>query len=315
MADMKGMIWGYLVHLSFNMWSDRVGRHSYDPVNLRLQFDDGLWDEIVRRMKEIGVNMVVIDLGDGVQYESHPEIVVKGAWSRKRLREELKRLRGLGIEPIPKMNFSTCHDAWLGPYSRRVSTPEYYRACRDLIAEAIRLFDRPRFFHLGMDEETARHQSSFRYVVVRQHDLWWNDFHFLRRQVQKAGVRPWIWSDYVWDHANEFWKEMPRSVLQSNWYYGHSFSEKIKDVNAYRALEAKGYDQIPAGTFYEAEWADYDSFPRTVRYVSPWIPRPRLKGFLQTSWVPTAMKHRAKHMGALEKLAEGVEAWSRMKRH
>ena len=33
------------------------------------------------------MNMVVIDLGDGVKYESHPEIAVKGAWSTTELRE------------------------------------------------------------------------------------------------------------------------------------------------------------------------------------------------------------------------------------
>ena len=66
-------------------------------------------------------------------------------------------LRALGIEPLPKLNFSTCHDAWLGPYSRMVSTPAYYDVCRDLIDEVAELFGGPRFFHLGMDEETAQH--------------------------------------------------------------------------------------------------------------------------------------------------------------
>lgn len=313
MSDARSLIWGYLVHLSFNMWSDRIARHSYDPVNLKLQFDDRLWDELVRRMHKIGVNMCVIDLGDGVQYQSHPELAIKGAWSRKRLKEEIKRLRGLGIEPIPKMNFSACHDAWLGPYSRKVSTPEYYRVCKDLIAEAIDLFDRPRFFHLGMDEETASHQRSFRYVVIRQFDLWWHDFHFLRRQVQKGGVRPWLWSDYAWHHAKEFWKEMPRSVLQSNWYYGRSFSQKIRYVQTYREFEEHKYDQIPTATYYFADFADIESFPQTVRFLGRWIPRPRLKGFLQTVWVPTTQAQRSKHLGALRKLEEGMRIWERMK--
>lgn len=75
-----------------------------------------LWNELQQKMLGVGVNMVVIDLGDGVKYESHPEIAVRGAWSVKQLRQELAKLRKMGIEPIPKLNFSATHDIWLGPY-------------------------------------------------------------------------------------------------------------------------------------------------------------------------------------------------------
>ena len=74
------------------------------------------------------------------------------------MRAEVKRLREMGLEPIPKLNFSTCHDTWLGPYARMVSTPKYYEVAKDLIAETIELFDKPRLFHLGMDEEDERNQ-------------------------------------------------------------------------------------------------------------------------------------------------------------
>ncbi|MBQ1229154.1 MAG: uracil permease, partial [Firmicutes bacterium] len=39
----------------------------------------------------------------------------------------------MGITIIPKLNFSTNHDVWLGEYSRMVSTSIYYGVCRDLI--------------------------------------------------------------------------------------------------------------------------------------------------------------------------------------
>ena len=117
--------------------------------------------------------MVIIDLGDAIQYESHPEIAVKGAWTTDKLRTELAKMRKSGIEPIPKLNFATTHDIWMGEYSRMVSTTKYYSVCRDLISEVIDLFDRPRFFQLGMDEETAEHQRRQDYAVIRQNDLWW----------------------------------------------------------------------------------------------------------------------------------------------
>ena len=67
----------------------------------------------------------------------------------------------MGLEPIPKLNFSTAHDAWMGLYSLRVSAKPYYEVCRDLIKDAVNIFDGPRFFHLGMDGETAEHHRHY----------------------------------------------------------------------------------------------------------------------------------------------------------
>ena len=171
------MIWANLIHLSTNMWSDAEALEwktknecvTYCPT---LRFDTKVWNALLRRMADAGLNMVVLDLGDGVRYESHPEIAVRRAWSPERLRRELAKMRELGLEPIPKLNFSTAHDTWMGPYARQVSSDAYYGVCRDLIREVTDLFDKPRFFHLGMDEETASHQRLYEYVVLRQGDLW-----------------------------------------------------------------------------------------------------------------------------------------------
>ena len=299
MGENSGLIRGYLMHLSYNMWADRdVPEWDLEYVGARpyLRFDDSLWSDILQKMVDVELNMVVIDLGDGVRYESHPEIAVRGAWTVDRLREELAKVREMGLEPIPKLNFSACHDAWLGPYARCVSTDVYYDVCRDLIAEVIDLFGHPRFFHLGMDEETARHQRHYEYVVIRQHGLWWHDLEFLVQQVEKGGVRPWIWSDYVWDHPEAFFERMPRSVLQSNWYYGAEFSAEINYVKAYLDLEAHSYDQVPTGS----TWRVPENLQRTVTYCRDHIAPERLLGFLQTVWRPTLEACRERHMQAIE---------------
>ena len=90
-------------------------------------------------MAATGINMVVIDLGDGIEYESHPEIAVKNAWKPKS-KNRAGKMRKLGIEPIPKLNFATTHDIWLKDYSRMVSTDIYYNVCKDLIEEVSLLF-------------------------------------------------------------------------------------------------------------------------------------------------------------------------------
>src|SRR2546423_5797191 len=136
-------IWSYLIHLSYNMWGDwknpevKSPFYAYQPF---LRCNDNLWHELMPRLRDAGMNVLVIDVGDGVQFQSHPEIAVKNAWSRQRLRDELGKIRDLGMEPIPKLNFSTCHDQWLGVYARQVSTPPYYQVGNDLIAATIELF-------------------------------------------------------------------------------------------------------------------------------------------------------------------------------
>jgi len=293
------MIWGCLWHLSYNMWVDHDApqlRRKHICAKPYLRFDSGLWNDLLKRMAEVAMNMVVLDLGDAVKYESHPEIAVRGAWTVGRLRRECAKMRKMGLEPIPKLNFSTGHDAWLGPYSRCVSTDTYYGVCKDLIAEVIDLFEKPRFFHLGMDEETAGHQRDYEYVVIRQHDLWWHDLYFLFDQVEKGAVRPWVWSDPIWRDPETFLKKMPTSVLQSNWYYEAEFRKKIDYVAVYLLLDEHGYEQVPTGS----NWSVAENFEKTVDYCTKRITPARLLGFLQAPWHPTLEAFREHHMQAIE---------------
>ena len=102
------LIWGYLIHLSYNMWLDCDSpdpEREYIGYRPYLRFDEDLFHQLLEQMAEAGVNMLVIDLGDAVRYQSHPEIAVEGAWSpaklREELREELKRIqRETGITMI-----------------------------------------------------------------------------------------------------------------------------------------------------------------------------------------------------------------------
>ena len=309
-AAANKLIWGNLLHLSYNMWEDRPApereNRYYRP---ELQFDEVLWNDMVAKCVSSGVNMIVLDLGDGVSYESHPEIAVKNAWSTARLRKEIKRLRTLGIEPIPKLNFSAGHDAWMGEYARMLSTDTYYGVCKDLITEVIQIFDKPRFFHLGMDEETHPHQRMYSISIVRQFDLWWHDLYLLFDAVGEGGSRPWIWSDYYWHHPEVFLKKMPKTVLQSNWYYGTKFDQEAKAskirVDTYRTFDKQGYDQIPTGSNHSFA----ENFGLTAEYAHNNIDPSRLLGFLQTPWRKTKEVFREHHMAAIEQIGAARKAF------
>lgn len=289
-------LWGCLLHLGYNFWVGYSTPSPFRGYRPYLQLSEPLWKDAREEMAGRGLNMVAITLGDGVKYESHPEIAVNHAWSTARLREELQKFRDCGIEPFPVLNFSAAHDVWLGPYARMVSTEKYYQVCSDLIAEVAQLFDKPRFFHLGMDEEDAASQKYKDLIVVRQNDLWWHDFNFLVKKVEAQGCRAWVWSDYLWHHPDLFLKKMPRSVLQSNWYYGTDFDEKLTPVKAYTDLESYHYDQIPTAAFYNNST---DSIADTVRFCEKHITDGRLLGFLQTYWAPTTEVNRAHILKAI----------------
>ncbi|MBE6424629.1 MAG: Tat pathway signal protein [Planctomycetaceae bacterium] len=291
------MIWANMLNLGHNMWGDTP--RAYTPCTDKLLCEDAVWEKVTNQMAAAGLNMVLIDLGEGIQYQSHPELAIEGSWSIEKLRKELSRLRSMGLEPIPKLNFSACHDTWLGDYSRMVSTQKYYSVCAELIQEVCEIFDHPRFFHLGYDEETAGHQRTYDYVVIRQGELWWHDFLFFVKTVDAQNVRPWIWSDYCWHHEEEFFKRMPKHVLQSNWYYSEEFDPaKCVYVQRFHDLDKAGFDQVPTGS----NWANDVNFGRLVKYCSENISKEHLCGFLQTPWNSTTEKALSHHMRAIEQI-------------
>ncbi len=296
--------WAFLIHLSVNMWKNYYSE---------LQFSESLWNEALNKMVESGITTVVIDLGDGVRYESHPEIAVRGAWTTEKLSKEIAKIRRMGLEPIPKLNFSTCHDEWLGRYGKAVSSEEYYKVCKNLIKEVSFLFNKPRFFHLGMDEETQEEQKEYDLIVIRQGAQYWGDMYFLLGEVLKNGARPWIWQDYVRTSAEELSKMMPRYVVQSNWYNRNNFDPETNiSIKAYQLLESLGYDQIPGGSNYY-EGTDTNIL-NNVKFCTENISDERLMGFIQSSWRFTTNENRSAILKAIELMGEAKLWYEKNKR-
>jgi len=288
MSEQK--IWAYFLQLSIHMWDDENTQPRGMYLAPRYTDENGCdvatWDELVRFIAERKYNMCVIDVGDGIQYESHPEISAPDAWSKDFLKKKLDEMRALGIEPIPKLNFSACHHCWLREYRRMVSTPTYYRVCADVIAEVCEAFGYPRLFHLGMDEENAPNQVYREMTIIRGEKLLWHDMDFFFRECEKHGARPWVWSDYYWHHPDLFRKYMPKSVMQSNWFYymfredparpGHLYTA----IETYEELDRLGYDQIPGCS----TWNNNTNTFQTLAFCKDRLNDALLKGFLTIPW-------------------------------
>ncbi|MBQ7292214.1 MAG: Tat pathway signal protein [Clostridia bacterium] len=284
----------YMIILSEHMWGDEAtqpaGWYLPAPYKETNDTDIEVWDETVKYLADHKFNLLLIDVGDGVKYDTHPEISAPDAWSKEFLKKKLDEIRALGIMPVPKLNFSAGHDTWLKKYRRMISTPEYYRVCSDLIAEVCELFGYPELFHLGFDEEDAATQAPFEMVIVRGEELWFHDLNLLAAECAKHGARPWIWSDYIWEHKDVFLKKMSKDILQSNWYY-NPFKDNLPSspyrfrewIDAYELLDKHGFDQIPTCSC----WVNNTNVRQTVAYCKDKLSSEHLAGILVAPWLRT----------------------------
>ena len=277
------MIWSFYLYLSNHMWGPV-------PDDEKNETDVAVWDEMIDFIAERGYNMVVIDVGDGIKFESHPEISAPDAWDKDFLKKKLDEMRAKGIEPIPKLNFSACHCVWMKQYRYMISTPAYYKVCADLIAEVCEAFGYPRFFHLGLDEEIIKHQKAQHVAIIRQGEHWWHDAFFLFGECEKHGVRPWVWSDYFWHNPDLFKKNMPKSVLQSNWYYGSFTKDNVPEnrlisINTYIELDRLGFEQVPT----PSTWSMPNGInqQQTLDFCRQNVSPELLKGFMTVPWART----------------------------
>jgi len=120
----------------------------------------------------------------------------------------------------------------------------------------------------------------------------------------------------LWSHPDEFFRKMPKTVVQSNWYYGESFElnppggKTNTYVKAYLDLEEHGYDQIPTGS-YHADNAK--SIGNTVQFCKKNITSGHLMGFMQSFWKPTIEENRERILKGIDLLGAAKAGYKRMR--
>ena len=322
-ARPEGFAWGILLHFGMNFWGEwdgeAAGAAPEDQFvkgdrakalsalakekgpQRHLRFDYETWKAATEHMAKRGLNMALIDMGEAVVLPRRPELAASDSWSVERFRKELDRLRSLGLEPIPKFNFSACHDAWLKDYGHMMGDRKYYEVVADVIRDTVEIFDTPRFFHIGYEEE-------FGNKYERPDDLWWHDLGFIVGEVERLGVRAWAWTDYpAWRPRETFARKMPKSVLQSAWWYA-----EMKDLitcrdprmfakaGLFADLERMGFDQIPCGGNYCTD----KNMAEIVRCGDAVVRDGRLKGYLTTTWRATLPDYRKAIFDAVDQLGD-----------
>ena len=307
---MNNKKWGYLIHLSTNMWNDKPPEsYRSDYLKIRglspkLLCDDVCWRQVTEQLAWAGANMLMVDVGDGVVLPSHPELALEGSWTAERLQRELARLRGMGFEVIPKLNFSTTHDSWLKEYHRKISTPEYYRVCEDVIRDVAELFGHPKFMHIGMDEELPNFGRFTDYGVFRQGYLWWHDFQKIVGWVEACGMRAISWSTTM-RHTKDYVRHTPKSVI---FCVGEPAYTPVP-IDAKRpcldfAIDAakNGYELF----FYGSNWASDENFRDVVAWSRAHIPDERVLGYLMAPWVRTLPQFKRQSQRAINYLEDAM---------
>lgn len=312
---MNDKILCFLIHLSKNMWNDSLTRTNVNGrFSTKLITELDAWNDVVDSIVKNGFNSILIDVGDAVKYKSHPEIAVEGAWSPEFMNQEVKRLKKLGLKVYPKLNFSASHDAWMGEYSRMLSTSVYYKVVKDIIKEVCEIFDGPELFHLGLDEENAEMQEEYDFVVYRQFDLIWHDLNFYFDTVRENGSRPWMWADWAWSHYDEFVKNVPKDVLLSPWYYRNMFLDNGMPeptkywktiLDSYPKLDNAGYEIVSTGS----NWAIDYNIDHHFRFCEEKISPEHYKGILISPWASTTQQGKAKLINAAELTGEAVNKY------
>ena len=313
-----------LLHLGTNMWQkpgispnylEIYGACENGGYTEKLITDRAVWREVTDFLPTVGINTLLIDMGEGVELKRHPELAIEGTWSQEEFKAELRRLRSLGLTPLPKFNFSWGHNAWMKEMAYHIDTPDYYAFCKDIIEETCELFDHPALFHLGLEEEDPASQMFMPVIITRSRERKAYDANFLFDVCRACGARPWIWIDPLsikdWGGKEGFCAAVPKDVLVSNWYYGHRIyvgTDRVFEsprVSLYRDLEEWGYDQVPTVSTYSY----YLNSRLTARLIKDYLDPAHIAGIMSASWLYNTPGMKEGLLYDAEILGDAVKAY------
>jgi len=289
------MLWVYMIYLGTNMWNegDSLTRFNKNDAFFHKEMftDRKTWRAATDFAIKAGFNAFLVDIGEGLQLEAHPELAASGAWTKEEMKAELDRLKASGATVIPKLNLSATHDAWLNTLGHKLNTPEYFKAVREIIDEVIELFQ-PPIIHLGFDEESHRErnmQNKYGYSSYRYGEEYALALNYFVKCALDKGVRPWLWAGlatYSWD---EFAHYSPHDAIYGTCNYEQMRNTPKSEIyyqmlyDSARKLEKLGYDQLPAvSTCY-----DYYSVDDTMEFWKSVISPKHFIGVASAPWCRT----------------------------
>lgn len=207
----RPLVRGYLMHLTHydSVWIKRK--------HLEQRFDLPLALELVDAMARAGLNTLILDVEDAVEYRTHPELRRAYTAPMADYRRLVRRAKARNLMVVPKLNFSKgvdMHNAWISPYDEIPDTnPRYFEHALQMVDELVEGLDL-RYFHSGMDEDCR--SPALYLAVIRK----------LHRELSKRHLRMVMWSDvgHSWTPVRNaktrmVLPDLPRDIIMMPWTY------------------------------------------------------------------------------------------------
>lgn len=299
----------------------RAANPTWRGVHLDLHNDQqaAQLEEALPKLRDVGVNVVIVEVDYAFQFQSHPELCAKPGLSRQAAQSLVHTARAWGIRIIPQLN-CLGHQSWAshtaplltqypnfdetpgqfpdnqGIYCRSwcPQNPDVNRVVFALIDELSDAFDADAF-HVGMDEvfiiaskycprcHGADPAKLFAKCV--------NDLH--AHIVGRRKEEMLMWGDRLlpaktlgyseWEAAKNGTEgaagHIPKDIILCDWHY-----EKRADYPSVPYLLKKGFRVWPSG------WQPLDASLAFSQFARRQTDH-RLVGYLCTTWGKTSIPH------------------------
>ena len=297
-----------------------TGRDSVD-------FYRTLAERVLGRFK---FNHVVLEC-DYTEWDTDKNIWIDSSVPKSQVAEYVKISRENGLEPIPLVQ-SLGHSEWMfrhksnlelaedpqTPYAYAVTNPKTYDFIHKVYDEAIDLFGRPKYFHIGHDEVDmlGRYPQREEAKQLGKTKLFALDVQRHADYFKPKGITPMLWGDMMIardevkdgaanapsaEEAKKRRDAVPKDVVICDWHYQ---PDDPKDFNSLKVFQDAGFGKVLACTWYNPRNI-YD-FAAAARLYKSW-------GLLQTTWAgyhiaADTMEREARQFSAYVLAAE--YAWS-----
>jgi len=269
---------GMLIHVTHIDPEWLKTKDAEEPFDLAVALD------LLPLMADAGMNLLLVDVEDGVEYRSHPEMKRPYSVPIDQMRSLADAARSCGMSVVPKLNFAKSgrifHDMWMRPHWDHVSwlkdLGDYYRTARDVIEELADVMQPDGFFHIGMDEDHYRSLEQYVDTVLT-----------LRQMVSDLGLRTIVWNDSCHhartkiaqvhaDKCRAAEEHLTKDIVHILWDYGDVHPDIVKRV---------------VGRGFEC-WAAPGHDPDQVSQWKAAVESNRGNGLIMTHWIKCTERNR-----------------------
>jgi len=264
--------------------------------NEALPFHEKLIDRILSRYK---MNNLLLEV-DYIKWKTEPGLAVKFSEDQEDIKKELKYAHDHFMEVNPLLQ-SLGHSEWLftngmnkdlaenpaRPYACCTTKPRYYDYIYKFYDETVKLFDNPKFIHIGHDEvnEPGGYPKDDECKKRSAEQIFVDDTLKIHDHLAKSGTRVMMWGDMLLargdspdatnagspEKAKWMRDQLPKDVLITDWHYAAADPDQFKSLGIF---VGEGHDAI-AATWYTPE--NIETFSKQAKNVGA-------MGLLQTTW-------------------------------